>query len=82
MNGVRRTIDGLGRIVLPKELRDHLRITQGTPMEIFTDDDGSIVLMKYARKCVFCGGRDRLITYNDTCACRLCIKKLGIIASI
>lgn len=41
-----RRVDDLGRIVLPKEVRRKVGITEGTPMEIFTDSDG-IVLKKY-----------------------------------
>ncbi|WP_304841256.1 AbrB/MazE/SpoVT family DNA-binding domain-containing protein [Phocaeicola sartorii] len=44
--GIIRRVDDLGRIVLPKEVRRKVGITEGTPMEIFTDSDG-IVLKKY-----------------------------------
>ena len=36
----------MGRIVLPKEVRRKVGISEGTPMEIFTSDEG-IVLKKY-----------------------------------
>ena len=41
-----RDRDDLGRIVLPKEVRRKVGISEGTPMEIFTSDEG-IVLKKY-----------------------------------
>lgn len=44
--GIVRRIDELGRIVIPKEIRRTLRIRQNDPMEIFTREDGSIVLKK------------------------------------
>ncbi len=44
--GIIRRVDDLGRVVLPKEVRRKAGITEGTPMEIFTDSDG-IVLKKY-----------------------------------
>jgi transcriptional pleiotropic regulator of transition state genes len=44
--GIVRYIDNLGRIVIPKELRNTYGITEGTPMEIFTSGD-SIILKKY-----------------------------------
>ncbi len=44
--GIIRRVDDLGRIVLPKEVRRKVGITEGTPMEIFTDSD-RIVLKKY-----------------------------------
>ena len=46
--GIVRRIDELGRIVVPKEIRRILRITEGDPLEIFTDRDGQIVLKKYS----------------------------------
>lgn len=44
--GIIRRVDDLGRIVLPKEIRRKVGITEGAPMEIFTDSD-RIVLKKY-----------------------------------
>lgn len=46
--GIVRRIDELGRIVIPKELRRVLRIATGTPLEIKTNTEGSIVLTKYS----------------------------------
>ena len=46
--GIVRRIDGLGRVVIPKEIRRTLRIREGDPLEIFTDSDGSIILKKYS----------------------------------
>jgi AbrB family transcriptional regulator (stage V sporulation protein T) len=45
--GIVRKTDDLGRITLPKELRDGLRIEFGTALEIFTNDNGEIILRKY-----------------------------------
>ena len=44
--GIVRRIDDLGRVVIPKEIRRTLRIKEGTPMEIFTDREGEIILKK------------------------------------
>lgn len=54
--GIIRNVDGLGRIVLPKELRKAFGIGTDTPLEIFTDKEG-IVLRRYkpAGACDFCG---------------------------
>lgn len=46
--GIVRRIDDLGRIVIPKEIRRTLRIKEGTPLEIFTDREGEIILKKYS----------------------------------
>ena len=46
--GIVRRIDDLGRIVVPKEIRCTLRLREGTPLEIFTDREGEIILKKYS----------------------------------
>ena len=46
--GITRKIDELGRIVIPKEIRRTLRIREGTPLEIFTEKNGEIILRKYS----------------------------------
>ena len=38
--GIVRRIDDLGRVVVPKEIRRTLRIREGDPLEIYTDDQG------------------------------------------
>ena len=40
--------DDLGRVVVPKELRRTMKISEGTPLEIFIDKDGSIIFRKYS----------------------------------
>lgn len=46
--GIVRKIDDLGRIVIPKEIRKTLRIKEGTPLEIFTEDNGDIIFKKFS----------------------------------
>ena len=43
---MKRKIDELGRVVLPKEIRDVLDIKEKDAIEIFTDND-KIILQKY-----------------------------------
>ncbi|GIO08038.1 hypothetical protein J31TS6_40660 [Brevibacillus reuszeri] len=49
--GVVRKVDELGRIVLPKELRDIFDIKIKDPLEIYVDDE-LIILKKYEPACV------------------------------
>lgn len=44
--GIVRKVDELGRVVLPKELRNVLEIEHRAPLEIYVDDD-KIILKKY-----------------------------------
>ena len=46
--GMVRRIDELGRIVIPKEIRKHYKIREGTPLEIFSGDNGELVLKKFS----------------------------------
>ena len=46
--GIIRRVDDLGRVVIPREIRRTLRITDGQPLEIFIDvKDGSVTFRKY-----------------------------------
>lgn len=45
--GMTRRVDELGRVVIPKEIRQILKIRTGTPLEIFVEGD-RLVLRKYA----------------------------------
>lgn len=44
--GITRKVDELGRVVIPKELRDNFDIKEKDPLEIFTEG-GNIILRKY-----------------------------------
>ncbi len=77
--GIVRGIDGLGRIVLPKELRTNLKINSNSKLEIFVDGD-TILLKKYrpAGACDFCGEIDpEAKKFGDLYICRACRKKIG-----
>ena len=45
--GIIRRIDDLGRIVIPKRVREQYEIEEGEAFEIFTTDDGDIILKRY-----------------------------------
>ena len=45
--GIVRKVDQLGRIVIPKELRNTLQLNTGSPIEIFIDEN-KIILRKYS----------------------------------
>ena len=46
--GIVRSIDDLGRVVIPKEIRRTLRIREGDPLEIYTATDGEVIFKKYS----------------------------------
>ncbi|MCY7576704.1 AbrB/MazE/SpoVT family DNA-binding domain-containing protein [Bacillus pumilus] len=47
-NGIVRKVDKLGRVVIPKELREILNIHKSDPMEIFVDNN-HIILQKFQK---------------------------------
>ena len=72
--GIVRKVDELGRIVLPKELRDVLSINIKNPLEIYTDGD-FILLKKYEPACVFCGNAKDVKRIHDRNVCSDCIEE-------
>ena len=46
--GIVRRIDDLGRIVIPKEIRRTMRIHEGDPLEIYTENNGTVIFKKYS----------------------------------
>lgn len=70
--GLVRSIDELGRVVIPKELRRQMDITDGKDsLEIFVDGR-AIILKKYDPSCIFCQSMDDLITYKEHLICGEC----------
>ena len=45
--GIIRRMDELGRVVIPKEVRNTLRLEDNMPLEIFTEDNDKIIFRKY-----------------------------------
>lgn len=48
MKGISRKIDELGRIVVPKEIRNNLNINVNDELEIYVNDN-KIILEKYSK---------------------------------
>ncbi len=73
--GMVRSMDQLGRIVLPMELRKVLGIEVKDPLEIFVEGE-TIILQKYRPACYFCNNASDLVPFGNRKVCRACIKKL------
>jgi transcriptional pleiotropic regulator of transition state genes len=71
--GIVRKVDDLGRVVLPKELRNTLGIDQKDPIEIFVDGD-RIVLKKYEPGCVMCDNVNDTQLLHGKLICATCIQ--------
>ena len=42
--GISRSIDSLGRIVIPKEIRKNMQIREADLLEFYAGDEGEIIL--------------------------------------
>lgn len=73
--GIVRQLDGLGRVVIPKELRRTLGIDEGDGLEIFVEGD-KILLRKYAPGCTLCGSLDEIEYLSGKPICRVCVSKI------
>lgn len=73
--GVVRKTDNLGRIVLPKELRESLNIREKDALEIYVSEK-EIILKKYEPYCVFCEEVRSVINFKDKNICIDCIEKI------
>lgn len=78
--GIIRKVDELGRVVIPIELRNTLKIAEKDPIEIFVDGS-SIILKKHEPNCIFCGNSKKLVTYKDKLVCVKCAKQLSDLKS-
>jgi transcriptional pleiotropic regulator of transition state genes len=73
--GVNRKIDGLGRIVIPMEIRNKLNISEKDPLEIHVEGQ-TIVLKKFEPDCTFCGSSKNVVEYKGKNICEKCIAEL------
>ena len=74
--GIVRKVDILGRVVIPKELRDTLDIAEKDPIDIFVEDE-KIILRKYNPTCVFCGSTNNVVIYKEKLVCEDCAKAIA-----
>lgn len=76
--GRTRGVDGLGRIVIPKEIRKAFGIVENEDsLEIFTDGN-MIVLKKYEPCCTFCGEAKGITSFREKNICSSCLEELGV----
>ena len=76
--GRTRPVDGLGRVVIPKEIRKSFDIVDNQDsLEIFTDGN-YIILKKFEPACTFCGEEeDGVISFKDKNICAKCIAEIS-----
>lgn len=73
--GIIRKLDPLGRITIPKEVRNKLEIGEKDPIEIFLNGH-SIILKRYYPNCILCSKDNNLIEFKEELVCKECVEKL------
>ena len=73
--GISRPIDELGRIVIPKEIRNALDMRPKDEIEIYIED-GNMIMRKAKPECVLCGNGEELSSFSGKYICSDCLKKL------
>ncbi len=73
--GIVRCVDELGRIVVPKEMRQKMGINNGDPVEMYVDGD-KVILEKYRPLCHFCSSSEDIVEFRGKNICKSCIREL------
>lgn len=73
--GIVRNLDNVGRLVIPKEMRNVMGINEGDPLEI-VQINNEIVVRKYNKGCIFCGSDKDVVEFNKALVCGGCRKDL------
>ncbi len=73
--GMSRPVDELGRIVIPKEIRKMLSLTEHDKVEIYMEGE-SIILRKFETRCALCGRDGDFLELDGKNVCTDCVKKI------
>ena len=69
-------IDGLGRLVIPKKMRESFHLTPGTRISVQETQEGLLLSVEEAR-CISCRSREELYCKNGVFLGRKCLKEFG-----
>ena len=74
MKFTNRSVDQLGRIAIPAEIRDRLNIFAGNKMDIEMQED-KIIITNHVNRCSLCGNERNLKSFYDIkFLCNECIE--------
>ena len=74
--GVIRPVDRMGRVVIPKEIRNQLDVKNDVDSFEIYMEDGKVILQKYQPGCIFCKGEEKIVEFGGYNVCASCIEKL------
>lgn len=81
VTGIIRSVDQLGRVVIPKEIRSTFNIEINDTLEIYINDKDEIILKKHEPACIFCDSTENVFLYNGKQICKNCMAQLSEILS-
>lgn len=70
-----RKLDDLGRVVIPKEIRNELEIKEKDKMQIDVNNN-CIILRKHQQSCILCGNREKLFDFKTQKVCQKCYEEM------
>ena len=73
--GIVRSVDELGRVVIPSELRKRFHINIKDELEFFTEGN-RIILQKGSPSCIFCNTQSNIALFGEQLICEDCIAKI------
>lgn len=73
--GVTRSLDSLGRVVIPIEIRRRFDITEDELLEFYVEDD-KIIMKKFINSCAFCEAKENLTLFKDKYICPDCLREI------
>ena len=76
MISYKRTIDKLGRLVIPKEIREQYGFNKNTPDEITPVMKNVLTVKLINDCCLFCKSEDDLVEFHGSFVCRDCIRQM------
>ena len=71
-----RTIDNVGRIVIPMDFRKSLDIHEWDELRLFRDHE-RIVIEKNKPSCSFCQSGKDLVPFKEKFICKKCLEELN-----
>lgn len=74
--GIERKLDDLGRLVIPKEMRNQLNFGENERLSILLFEN-HIEIRKAENICVFCKGQQQLKTFKNYTICESCIEEMA-----
>ena len=75
---MQKHFDALGRIHIPKKVRQKLGFTEKTPLKITVDTrSGTIIIEKQSQDCIVCGKAENLIKIKEgVFCCKSCMMNI------